>query len=498
MNTPARRGACPALSAPMPTGDGLLARLNPVAGGFSPNALIGLCESAQHHGSGVVEVTARGSVQVRGLTERSAPLLAADVDALGIAVRSGVPVETAPLAGLDPDEIADPRPLADAIRAALAEAGLAARLGPKVSVIVDGGGSIDLSGIIADVRLAAVAQNGEALWHLAAGGDAATASPLGLLTESDACAATLSILGQVAALGREARARDLADTRRINATAPLSGLPAISPTRGEKGSWPASFAFETPKGGEAGHPSRLSPLVGEMAGRPERGSGGTHQEGKAVAVFPLADGTFALGIALPFGSMPAKILIALAQRAKDLGAAEIRPAPPRALLFPGLAADACRTLQKIAAGLGFVTHPADPRLSISACPGLPACASGRIATRDIAADLAASAPDLLDGSFMLHVSGCAKGCAHPGAAALTLAGSDDGTALVVNGTAGSPPAAIVPHDEARHGLHRIASLVRRTRRRQETAAACLARLGTAEIATAFAQAAFAQAAFAQE
>ena len=33
-----RRGACPALSAPMHTGDGLLVRLNPVAGGLSPKA----------------------------------------------------------------------------------------------------------------------------------------------------------------------------------------------------------------------------------------------------------------------------------------------------------------------------------------------------------------------------------------------------------------------------------------------------------------------------
>ena len=36
MNAFSRRGACPALSAPMQTGDGLLVRLNPVAGGLSP------------------------------------------------------------------------------------------------------------------------------------------------------------------------------------------------------------------------------------------------------------------------------------------------------------------------------------------------------------------------------------------------------------------------------------------------------------------------------
>ena len=71
-----RRGACPALSAPMQTGDGLLVRLNPVAGGVSPNALIGLCEFGARHGNGIMEVTARGSLQIRGLTLESAPLLA--------------------------------------------------------------------------------------------------------------------------------------------------------------------------------------------------------------------------------------------------------------------------------------------------------------------------------------------------------------------------------------------------------------------------------------
>jgi len=42
MTAELRRGACPTLKAPMQTGDGLLARLNPVAGGLSPKSLIGL------------------------------------------------------------------------------------------------------------------------------------------------------------------------------------------------------------------------------------------------------------------------------------------------------------------------------------------------------------------------------------------------------------------------------------------------------------------------
>src|SRR6185369_9197122 len=126
---------------------------------------------ALRHGNGIVEVTARGSFQIRGLSATSAAILAEDVDALGIAVRSGVPVETGPLAGLDPDEIADPRPLAEAIRNGIAAAGLEGRLGPKVSVVVDGGGAW-LEDVKADVRPTALGRDS---WRLAIGGDAVTA-----------------------------------------------------------------------------------------------------------------------------------------------------------------------------------------------------------------------------------------------------------------------------------------------------------------------------------
>ena len=83
MNAPERlrRGACPGLSAPMPTGDGLLARLTPV-GSIALDAFAGLCAAARAHGNGIVEVTSRGSIQVRGLRPETAPLFAAEVAAL--------------------------------------------------------------------------------------------------------------------------------------------------------------------------------------------------------------------------------------------------------------------------------------------------------------------------------------------------------------------------------------------------------------------------------
>lgn len=452
MNTAQRRGACPALSAPMQTGDGMLVRLNPTAGGLTPKALIGLCESASRHGNGIMEVTARGSIQIRGLTPTSAVALADEVNALGIAVRTGVPVETGPLAGLDTSETADPRPLADAIRTAIGEAKLAGRLGPKVSVVVDGGGRIGLDAILGDVRLVAVHRDGGVKWHLSIGGTATTARPLGLFEEARARDVTMAILEAIAALGREGRARDL-DTEQFRKR------DAVKPD----GILQSRNTLESPP--ERTHPSDSFPF----------------------GILPLANSADALGIALPYGSMSAETIARLCGEASALGTDEIRPAPRRALLFLGLTGKACAELRQTAAALGFVTEASDPRTHIAACPGAPACASGHLSTREIAETIAADHAGLLDGSFTLHISGCAKGCAHPAMAALTLVGDENRAGLVVDGTAKALPPRYSPRYEAARGLGRVAALAGGARRENETVAACLARLGERAVTEAFAR-----------
>jgi precorrin-3B synthase len=470
----------------MQTGDGLLVRLNPVAGGVSPKALTGLCESALRHGNGVVEVTARGSLQIRGLTAESATLLAAEVDALGIEVRTGVPVQTGPLARLDPEEISDPSPVAARIREAIDAAGLGARLGPKVSVVVDGGGRLNMSTVQADVRLTALAP---AQWLLAVAGDAHTATPLGAVGEADACDAALEILLAVAELGQEARVRDLPAcglmelVQRASSFAPPSVLPDISPTRGEIGCHhdlrqPSTPQYEPDESGRL-----ISPLVGEMSGRTE---GGNVERPSPVGILQLRAPSI-LGLGLPFGHIRAERKIALCREAEALGADEIRFAQQRAILILGLSQSACAELQGMAASLGFVTDPLDPRRMIGACPGAPACASGHIAAREVAEEIACESGSALDPSVTLHISGCAKGCAHPARSALTLVGDEKGAGLVVDGTAKGLPAAYTPGYELAHGFGRVAALLIKERRPGETTAECIARLGESRLARAFQQ-----------
>src|SRR6202040_447115 len=123
---PSRRGVCPGLSRPLPTGDGLLVRILPI-GTIALDAFAGLCAAARDHGNGIIEITARGSIQVRGLSAHSAPRFADAIAALGIAAEDGVPILCNPLAGLDAAEIFDATAIAAALRCAVTQQSLAGR-----------------------------------------------------------------------------------------------------------------------------------------------------------------------------------------------------------------------------------------------------------------------------------------------------------------------------------------------------------------------------------
>ncbi|MGO4841522.1 precorrin-3B synthase, partial [Rhizobiaceae sp. 2RAB30] len=102
-------------------------------------------------------------------------------------------------------------PLAERIRQAIAAAGLSTRLGPKVSVVVDGGGRLPLDEVLADVRLEAARRDDAIMWRVAIGGTAETARGWGFVETEGACAVVMALLGAVAAKGRTGRAKELTE-----------------------------------------------------------------------------------------------------------------------------------------------------------------------------------------------------------------------------------------------------------------------------------------------
>src|SRR5262249_2172513 len=108
------------------------------------------------------------------------------------------------------------------------------------------------------------------------------------------------------------------------------------------------------------------------------------------------------------------------------------------LMLIGVPSERAVGLAAAAAELGFIVDPDDPRRRIAACPGAPACAFGFIAARRLAAEVAPQLAALPDG-IAIHISGCAKGCAHPAAASLTVVGDARGCGIIRDGTARATP-----------------------------------------------------------
>jgi precorrin-3B synthase len=402
-----RRGACPGLSVPMPSGDGLLARLRPT-GTISLSAFAALCAAAQEFGNGVIEITGRGSIQIRGLTAASAPLFADAVTALAIAADDGIPVHTNPLAGLDVEQILDAGSVAADLRRTLAHTSLPARLAPKVSVAINGGGALGLYSLVADVRLCADLVNGDAVFHVCVAGNAATVTHLGVIAPADGAEASRRLLEVIARHGCTARARDILATDGVAPfTAALAGL--LAPD----------------------HPTaRRTPRTTEPIG--------WHL---------LRDASFALGVGLAFGHADATTLERLAHAANNSGAAGIRAAADRALLVVGLSAQTALTVAAEAETLGFIVRADDPRRYVVACAGAPVCAAAHIAARTLAPAVTEAARAHLNNDFRIHISGCAKGCAHAGGASLTIVGRQDGCAVVANGSVRDAPVAFANANE---------------------------------------------------
>src|SRR3546814_9440353 len=72
-----RKGWCPSLFEPMVSGDGLIVRLKPSAATIDAAAARAIADSAARYGNGIVELTNRANIQLRGVRpETVAPIAA--------------------------------------------------------------------------------------------------------------------------------------------------------------------------------------------------------------------------------------------------------------------------------------------------------------------------------------------------------------------------------------------------------------------------------------
>jgi precorrin-3B synthase len=222
-----------------------------------------------------------------------------------------------------------------------------------------------------------------------------------------------------------------------SASAVLTEAPAAAVAELATGFLAVSGTSSTP-------PQRMRELVARVGAEAIFATAGLTATGsppqERTAPCPMVGWTGAArgyGLGAAFGELNAETLMIAADLADRYATGWLRISASRSLILIGVAAAGAPGLVAAAEQAGFIIAPTDPRLSIAACAGRPACASAFTPTRVDAEHLA-----ILDSNWIregVHLSGCTKGCAHPIAAAITLVGSADGYDVVAHGRAGDLP-----------------------------------------------------------
>ena len=372
---------CPGVLRLHAAADGALARVRLPGGRLPAAGLVALAELATL-GNGLVEVTSRASVQVRGLREADAQPAADRLWNAGLLpspehdrVRN---ILAPPLGARHPAARVD----ADAILAALdagliADAALANLPGRFLFAIEDGSGT--LARHRADVTLVALPDRGHPL-RLYLGGRPTT------LMAPAAGGAALAL--------RAARA-----------------FLALLPEGGDR-TWRIT---DLPDGA-----ARIAvALGGAMNG------GAVAPAGRPLPLgrFAQADGRAALTVLPPLGRIDPAALRPLAALT---GAGALRLATVRTLTLVDVTADSADQVLEELAALGFVTVPGSGWEGLSACAGAGACVSALLDVRAAAAERAA-VRDATDAPE--HWTACERGCGTP-PGAVTIRASAAGGLLV--------------------------------------------------------------------
>lgn len=401
---PRRNGWCPGALKPMETGDGLLVRVRVPGGRLSLDQAATIAAIARGEGNGLITLSARANLQIRGVTPATLPSLQARLAAVSLIDRDPEVerlrnIVASPLSDIDPDAAFDIAPSVAALERVLAEDESLRPLPAKFSFVIDARGRLPLANIDADVRFEGTFAADEEAFAVYLGGDDVWAG----FTPADEIASAAQRIGRAF----------------LALSAPLAERPRRMRALVEEVG-PERVLFE------AGFDAAPYPRASTSARAAD--ALGAHAFRKTVVV----------GVAAPFGDIESGAFSALIGHAHRAGADGLRLAPWRTFFITGLAPRGAASVVKEAARLGFIVEAQDRRLRAAACPAAPACKQGVHATREDAARWAALLP--AGEGVALHVSGCAKGCARPQSTPATLVATESGYDLVVGGKAGDEPA----------------------------------------------------------
>lgn len=377
-----RPSACPGLWRVVPARDGGICRVKLPGGLLTSAQARAVAEAARLYGSGVLELTNRSNLQLRGVREECQEPLVQHLLAAGLGPRNPAADDVrnlllSPAAGRDRSAHLDIRPLAGRLLALLENTPEFHLLSAKFAIQLDGGEAMAMLDHPHDLWLSALPGGTHLAFGLAGCPRDAALGAIALEQAEILVEAVLQLFLQLA--GIHPRMRQLLaelPAEQFLARLPLAlQRPALAPVR----------------------PRYDSPPLG------------AHMQAQPGWVMLLAGA--------PLGRLQADQLHALAELADTEGGGELRLTPWQGVLLPDVPGSRRAVVAQTLHDLGLLLETRAPLARLLACSGLPGCARAQADTKADARRLAECLPAQI---AQVHLSGCPRSCAAAHVAPYTL------------------------------------------------------------------------------
>lgn len=407
-----RPSACPALSRIVATRDGGLCRIKLPGGVLHAAQADAIAAASERHATGVIELTNRANVQLRGVrldagSAVAEALLAAGLgpqvsgDAARIAGQTAVADDVRNLmlsaaAGRDTDALHDTRPLADTLLAQLVNEPRFAALSPKFSLLLDGGEALAALDHPHDLWFSAMPAEGND-----GNSDRSPRFAFGLAGQPGTRPG--SALAAVGADAVPALAQALIHTFLDLATPDQTRmrdlLGALSADEiADRAAAAAGVTLDRDASVRDWQRHPASPLR-RFGAWPQRQSG-LHY----------------VGAQAPLGRLDADTLRALAALSRSHAQGSLHVTPWQGVLLPDVASRDVPHVTAAFDALGLIQRSDTPLGRVVACAGATGCAKGMADTKADALALA----NLLNTAEDVHLTGCPRSCAAAHRAPWTL------------------------------------------------------------------------------
>jgi ferredoxin-nitrite reductase len=414
-----------------PAQDSFMLRMRIPGGILNTRQLRGLAEMAEAWGSGRCDLTTRANLQIRELQPKDIVRVLAKIQSLGMSSRgSGADnirnITASPITGLDPQELLDVAPLAEALQLYISNSPDLYKLPRKFNIAFDNGGAISTLADTNDIGFQAVEVGagksvpaGVYFRVLLSGitGHRQFAADSGLLLRPDQAIAVAAAMLRVFIDHGDRTDRKKA---RLKYLIDRWGIP--------------KFLEETEK--RLAFPLIHVPAADCEPRKPIERTG-------HIGVYPQSQPDLHyIGLSIPVGRLPVAQMRAVADIADRFGTGEIRLTVWQNLLIPNIPTQHLEAAQQALTDAGLAFEAGAILTGTVACTGNQGCRFAATDTKKHAVALA-NALDarfpLLDQPVNLHVTGCNNSCAQHYIGDIGLMGvkvaGEEGYQVVIGGGA---------------------------------------------------------------